>query len=48
MLTIHTAPLLLPVGTAPVEDGAVAVAGDRIAAFGPYDDVAAAAPGARV
>ncbi|HEY8982246.1 MAG TPA: hypothetical protein VIU15_21995 [Streptomyces sp.] len=48
MLTIHTAPLLLPVGTAPVEDGAVAVDGDRIAAFGPYGDVLAAAPGARV
>ncbi|QNP70902.1 hypothetical protein IAG44_16650 [Streptomyces roseirectus] len=47
MLTIHTAPLLLPVGAAPVTDGAVAVDGDRITAFGPYDEVAAAA-GARV
>ncbi|KUO11527.1 imidazolonepropionase-like domain-containing protein [Streptomyces sp. DSM 15324] len=48
MLTIHAAPLLLPVGAAPVPDGAVAVDGGRIAALGPYDEVAAAAPGARV
>ncbi|NUK26048.1 hypothetical protein HRW14_04910 [Streptomyces lunaelactis] len=48
MLTIHAAPLVLPVGAAAVVDGAVAVEGDRIAAIGPYDEVAAALPGARV
>jgi predicted amidohydrolase YtcJ len=48
VLTIHTAPLVLPVGAAPVEDGAVAVDGDRITAVGPYEDVADEAPGARV
>ncbi|MGW4568447.1 imidazolonepropionase-like domain-containing protein [Streptomyces sp. NPDC004561] len=48
MLTIHAAPLVLPVGAAPVVDGAVVVDGDRIAAVGPYEEVAAGAPGARV
>ncbi|MFI9242265.1 imidazolonepropionase-like domain-containing protein [Streptomyces sp. NPDC053086] len=48
MLTIHAAPLVLPVGAAPVADGAVVVDGDRITAVGPYAEVAAAAPGARV
>ncbi|MEU0100871.1 hypothetical protein [Streptomyces sp. NPDC006267] len=48
MLTIHAAPLLLPVGAAAVPDGAVAVDGDRIAALGPYEQVAAAHPAARV
>ncbi|MGW6285253.1 amidohydrolase family protein [Streptomyces sp. NPDC055107] len=48
MLTIHAAPLLLPVGAAPVVDGAVAVDGDRIAALGPYEEVTAAHPAARV
>ncbi|MFJ7411726.1 imidazolonepropionase-like domain-containing protein [Streptomyces sp. NPDC098077] len=48
MLTIHAAPLLLPVGAAPVVDGAVAVDGDRIAALGPYEEVATAHPAARV
>ncbi len=48
MLTIHAAPLLLPLGAAAVVDGAVAVDGDRIAAFGPYAEVAAAHPAARV
>ncbi|MEH0546130.1 hypothetical protein QA802_24560 [Streptomyces sp. B21-105] len=48
MLTIHAAPLVLPVGAVPLPDGAVAVDGGRIAALGPYDEVAAAAPGARV
>ncbi|MET8977542.1 hypothetical protein ABZX85_18165 [Streptomyces sp. NPDC004539] len=48
MLTIHTAPLLLPAGAPPVENGAVAVHGDRVTAFGTYDDVVAAAPAARV
>lgn len=48
MLTIHAAPLLLPgPGADPVPDGAVAVEGDRIVAFGPYAVVAAALPAAR-
>lgn len=48
MLTIHAAPLALPVGAAAVADGAVAVDGDRIAALGPYEEVVAAYPAARV
>ncbi|MBK6047522.1 hypothetical protein [Streptomyces sp. MBT55] len=48
MLTIHAAPLVLPVGAAAVVDGAVAVDGDRIATLGPYEEVAAAYPTARV
>ncbi|MEU0376693.1 hypothetical protein ABZ093_05215 [Streptomyces cyaneofuscatus] len=48
MLTIHAAPLILPVGAAAVAEGAVAVDGDRIAAIGPYEDVVAAHPAARV
>ncbi|MGW1333020.1 imidazolonepropionase-like domain-containing protein [Streptomyces rubiginosohelvolus] len=48
MLTIHAAPLVLPVGAAAVADGAVAVDGDRIAALGPYAEVAAAHPAARI
>ncbi|WP_329231679.1 MULTISPECIES: imidazolonepropionase-like domain-containing protein [unclassified Streptomyces] len=48
MLTVHAAPLVLPVGAAPVEEGAVAVDGDRIVALGPLDAVVAAHPAARV
>lgn len=48
MLTVHAAPLVLPAGAAVVERGAVAVDGDRITALGPYDEVAAAYPSARV
>lgn len=48
MLTIHAAPLVLPVGAAAVHGGAVVVEGDRIVAIGPYEDVAAAYPAARV
>lgn len=48
MLTIHVGDLLLPGGGhAPVPGGAVAVRGTEIAALGPYEDVAAAHPGAR-
>ncbi|SBT88611.1 hypothetical protein GA0115233_1003133 [Streptomyces sp. DI166] len=47
MLTLHTAPLVLPVGAEPVPDGAVLVDGDRVAAVGPYEKLAAAHPGAR-
>ncbi|MFG3286094.1 hypothetical protein [Streptomyces sp. NPDC048111] len=48
MLTIHAAELLLPGDRAPVPGGAVLVHGDRIAAIGPYEEVAAAHPAARV
>ncbi|MFD0023622.1 hypothetical protein [Streptomyces sp. NPDC058382] len=48
MLTVHAAPLVLPVGAAAVERGAVAVDGDRVVAIGPYEEVAAAHPAARV
>ncbi|WP_432119087.1 amidohydrolase family protein [Streptomyces sp. bgisy032] len=53
MLTIHTAPLVLPAGADPaperaLTEGAVLVDGDRITAVGPYDEVSAGAPGARV
>jgi cytosine/adenosine deaminase-related metal-dependent hydrolase len=48
VLTIHAAPLVLPVGAAAVVDGAVAVDGDRIAALGAYEEVVAAHPAARV
>ncbi|MFF7182027.1 hypothetical protein [Streptomyces sp. NPDC008121] len=49
MLTIHAADLLLPGGgRAPVPGGAVAVRGAEIAAVGPYEELAAAHPTARV
>ncbi|MFV5992987.1 imidazolonepropionase-like domain-containing protein [Streptomyces sp. NPDC056231] len=48
MLTVHAAPLVLPVGAAAVAQGAVAVDGDRIVALGPHDEVVAAHPAARV
>ncbi len=48
-LTIHRADLLLPgAGRAPVPGGAVLVAGDSIEAVGPYEELAAAHPAARV
>ncbi|MFG2722941.1 hypothetical protein ACGFW5_32270 [Streptomyces sp. NPDC048416] len=48
MLTLHAAELLLPGDREPVPGGAVLVDGDRIAAIGRYEDVAAAHPAARV
>jgi len=48
LLTVHAAPLVLPVGAAGIVQGAVAVDGDRIAALGPYDEVVGAHPAARV
>ncbi|MCF3103301.1 hypothetical protein IPZ58_17185 [Streptomyces roseoverticillatus] len=50
MLTLHTADLLLTAvpGAAPVPGGAVVVDGATVAAAGPYEDVAAAFPQARV
>ncbi len=47
MLTIHAAALVLPVGAEPVPDGAVVVDGDRIAAIGPYAELAASYENAR-
>ncbi|MEU9602916.1 hypothetical protein [Streptomyces sp. NPDC048057] len=48
MLTVHAADLLLP-GTGPaVPGGALAVSGHEIAAIGPYEEVSAAHPQARV
>ncbi|MFK0258067.1 imidazolonepropionase-like domain-containing protein [Streptomyces sp. NPDC090445] len=49
MLTLHTAGLLVAGrGTEPLRGGAVLVEGDRIAATGPYEELAAARPHARV
>ncbi|GGT87683.1 MULTISPECIES: imidazolonepropionase-like domain-containing protein [Streptomyces] len=49
MLTVHAADLLLSGdGRAPVPGGAVVVRGGEIAAVGPYEEVAAAHPGARL
>ncbi|WP_069171255.1 imidazolonepropionase-like domain-containing protein [Streptomyces griseus] len=48
MLTVHAAPLVLPVGAAAMSEAAVAVDGDRVVALGPYEAVVAAHPAARV
>ncbi|MFD8686870.1 hypothetical protein [Streptomyces sp. NPDC059651] len=49
MLTIHAAALLLPGGgRAPVPGGAVAVQDAVVASFGPYEELAALHPAARV
>ncbi|MDH6134001.1 cytosine/adenosine deaminase-related metal-dependent hydrolase [Kitasatospora sp. MAA4] len=49
MLTLHRATVLLASPTAPpVSDGAVLVRGDRVAALGRYEELAAAHPEARV
>ncbi|WP_371677211.1 hypothetical protein [Streptomyces sp. NBC_01276] len=49
MLTLHTAELLVAgPGSAPVEGGAVLVEGDRIVRVGPYEELGAAVPHARV
>ncbi|MEV7525032.1 hypothetical protein [Streptomyces sp. NPDC091371] len=48
MRTLHSAELLLPgPGSAPVPDGAVLVEGDRIAALGPFTELAESHPHAR-
>ena len=44
--TLHRAPVVLPIAGEPIENGAVLVEGDRIAAVGPRDEVDAG--GARV
>ncbi|GAB2709995.1 imidazolonepropionase-like domain-containing protein [Kitasatospora kifunensis] len=49
MLTLHRVTLLITSDTAPpILDGAVLVRGDRIAALGPYVELAAAHPQARL
>ncbi|WP_035798639.1 imidazolonepropionase-like domain-containing protein [Kitasatospora mediocidica] len=49
MLTLHRATVLVASSTAPpVSDGAVLVRGDRVAALGRYDELAAGYPEARV
>lgn len=50
MLTIHAADLLLTAvpGADPVPGGAVVVDGGTVAALGPFEELAAAHPGARV
>lgn len=49
MLTLHRAATLLASATAPsIEDGAVLVRGEAVAAVGPYADLVAAHPQARV
>ncbi|WP_436737360.1 hypothetical protein [Streptomyces sp. BBFR102] len=47
MLTLHTAPLLLPPGADPLPDGAVLVQGEAVLALGGRAELAAAHPGAR-
>lgn len=47
MQTLHSAPIVLPVSAEPIGDGAVLVDGDRVAAVGPRDELAAAHPGVR-
>jgi len=47
MLTLHSAPIVVPAASEPIADGAVLVDGDRIAAVGPREQLAAQHPGAR-
>jgi cytosine/adenosine deaminase-related metal-dependent hydrolase len=48
VLTIHAAPLVLPMTAAPIPDGAVLVDGDRVTAVGPRAGLVAEHPEARV
>ncbi len=41
MLTLHSAPIVLPMAAEPISDGAVLVDGDRIAAVGPRERLVA-------
>jgi cytosine/adenosine deaminase-related metal-dependent hydrolase len=47
VLTIHTAPVVVPIVSEPIKDGAVAVEGDRIVDVGRRADVARRYPSAR-
>lgn len=47
MLTLHSAPIVLPIVSEPISDGAVLVDGDRIAAVGTRAELSAAHPQAR-
>jgi cytosine/adenosine deaminase-related metal-dependent hydrolase len=47
MLTLHSAPIVLPAAAEPFGDGAVLVDGDRIAAVGPRAQLVARHPGVR-
>jgi len=47
MLTLHSAPIVLPAVSEPFRDGAVLVDGDRIAEVGPREELAARHPGVR-
>ncbi|MEY9905487.1 cytosine/adenosine deaminase-related metal-dependent hydrolase [Catenulispora sp. MAP12-49] len=48
MLTLHAAPLVLPMTSAPIADGAIVVDNDRVVAVGTRADLVAAHPEARV
>jgi len=48
MTTLHTADLVVPVGSPPVPDGAVVVDGDTIVAVGRFEDLISAHPAAEV
>ncbi len=45
---LHCAPVVLPITSSPIRDGAVAIAGDRIAAIGPRAELQALYADARV
>ncbi|MBR7827433.1 amidohydrolase family protein [Actinospica sp. MGRD01-02] len=47
MQTLHSAPIVLPVSTDPIGDGAVLVDGDRVQAVGPRAELVKAHPGVR-
>ncbi|MEP6464344.1 MAG: amidohydrolase family protein [Frankiaceae bacterium] len=47
-VTLHAAPLVLPICAEPVDDGAVAVDGDRVVAVGPAAELAERYPGCPV
>jgi cytosine/adenosine deaminase-related metal-dependent hydrolase len=47
MQTLHSAPIVLPVSTDPIADGAVLVDGDRVQAVGPRAELLEAHPGVR-
>ena len=48
MLTLHAAPIVLPMTSAPIPDGAIVVDNDRVVAVGTRAELAAAHPEARV